>query len=105
MTPSKGALAERLAKLRNDGSTHEDYMHLSLMRLHYEIQKLEDEIKAEADALALEEAEAEAAALEEAEAEAAALEEAAAEAAKAEAKLPRSLWSRVGSSHDPYNSD
>jgi hypothetical protein len=95
MTPSKGALAERLAKLRNDGSTHEDYMHLSLMRLHYEIQKLEDEIKAEADALALEEAEA----------EAAALEEAAAEAAKAEAKLPRSLWSRVGSSHDPYNSD
>jgi hypothetical protein len=42
MTRSKRELAEWLAKLKNDGSKADDYVHMRVMLLHHEIQKLED---------------------------------------------------------------
>ena len=42
MTVKKERLAERLAKLRNDGSDPKELEKLSVQKLHYEIQKLEE---------------------------------------------------------------
>jgi hypothetical protein len=42
MTRSKRDLAEWLAKLKDDGSKADDYVHMRVMLLHHEIQKLED---------------------------------------------------------------
>ena len=42
MTVKKERLAERLAKLRNDGTDPKELEKLSVQKLHYEIQKLEE---------------------------------------------------------------
>lgn len=42
MTVKKERLAERLAKLRNDGTDAKELEKLSVQKLHYEIQKLEE---------------------------------------------------------------
>ena len=42
MTVKKGRLAERLAKLRNDGTDPKELEKLSVQKLHYEIQRLEE---------------------------------------------------------------
>lgn len=46
MTPSKLWYAQKLATLRNDGSKPEDLAEqMTIRRLCYEIEKLEDEVK------------------------------------------------------------
>jgi len=42
MTVKKERLAERLAKLRNDGTDPKELEKLSVQKLHYEIQRLEE---------------------------------------------------------------
>lgn len=42
MTVKKERLAERLAKLLNDGTDPKELEKLSVQKLHYEIQKLEE---------------------------------------------------------------
>jgi hypothetical protein len=50
MTVKKERLAERLAKLRNDGTDPKELEKLSVQKLHYEIQRLEEaEAEAEPD--------------------------------------------------------
>ena len=61
MTPSKLWYAQKLATLRNDGSKPEDLAEqMTIRRLCYEIEKLEDEAAAEAEAETKEEPEPEA---------------------------------------------